>query len=687
MLSVSGLTTEFATRAGVFNAIDGVTFDLSKGEILGLVGESGSGKSVTGLSLMGLIDPPGRIKSGQVLFGGKNLVELSQRDFRALRGNRMAMVFQDPMMTLNPTLKIGTQMVVAVLAHNDVSRAEARERAIAVLTKVGIPSPRERLDAYPHQFSGGMRQRVAIAIAFLNDPDLIIADEPTTALDVTIQAQILHEVQNICRERNTALIWITHDLSIVAELADRVAVMYAGCIVEQGTTDQVLGQPQHPYTRGLLNSVPGMSSKGVRIHEIGGTTPPLTSLPEGCAFRARCFQSTEACSVMPDLKSTEHGGTARCHFPLGRAQGTTTATAASHLEPRQPAPVDPILELVGIERTFSTRLDPILKLGRMLGASVRRDVVHALDDVSLTIGRREVVGLVGESGCGKSTLGRIAAGISSPNAGIVRFNGKQNNTSSEAGLKVQMVFQDPMSSLNPRHRVSRLVGEAPRAHKLVTRQESEAYLDQLLERVGLDPSFKRRLPHQFSGGQRQRVGIARALAVRPDVLICDEAVSALDVSIQAQILNLFMDLREELDLSILFIAHDLGVVRHISDRILVMYLGRVVESAAAEDLFESPSHPYTQALIAGMPSLGRRRVSYAAPRGELPSPLNPPAGCHFHPRCPHAFARCGVEKPALREVAPGRMSACHLNDEPAAKRATAGAAPIQTIIPSAESFK
>ncbi len=659
ILSVRGLTTEFVTRAGTFRAVDDVSFDLHKGEVLGVVGESGSGKSVTGLSLLGLVDHPGRIVEGEVNFDGRDLTQLTDEQLRRIRGRRIAMIFQDPMMTLNPTLKVETQMVEAIRAHEKVTRSQAFERCVEALETVGIPSARRRIGNYPHQFSGGMRQRVAIAIALLNNPDLIIADEPTTALDVTIQAQILHEVRRICRERGTSLIWVTHDLAIVAELADRVAVMYAGRIVEQGTTDDVLDRPQHPYTRGLLDAVPGIAPKGSRMREIGGSMPSLLNLPQGCTFRPRCFRAAEKCLVEPQLLPTPAGGEARCHFPLG-TERPLLGEAGIHEET---AAGTPILELRDVSKTFTTRLGLVRRLARAAGAVVQQDVVRAVDDVGIVVGRGEVVGLVGESGCGKSTLARIAAGLMPASSGEVRFHGMKGPPSSP-GLEVQMVFQDPMSSLNPRLRVRRIVGEAPRKHDIVTSREVETYLDELLERVGLDASYKDRLPHQFSGGQRQRIGIARALAVKPDVLICDEAVSALDVSIQAQILNLLMDLREQLNLSILFISHDLGVVRHISDRVVVMYLGRIVESAPSDALFFSPNHPYTRALLAGMPLLERRTVTYETPKGELPSPLDPPSGCHFHPRCPFAFDRCAAERPALRPIDDGRVSACHLNDGP-----------------------
>ena len=664
LLSVRGLVTEFATRVGTFSAVNDVSFELARGEVLGVVGESGSGKSVTGLSLLGLVDHPGRIVAGEVIFGGRDLTSLDSRALRDLRGNRIAMIFQDPMMTLNPTLSVETQMVEALRAHRKISHKEARARAVEALAKVGIPSAHERIGAYPHQFSGGMRQRVAIAIALLNDPDLIIADEPTTALDVTIQAQILHEVKKICRERGTALIWITHDLSVVAELADRVAVMYAGRIVEAGSTDDVLDLPQHPYTRGLLDSVPA-AAHAARLREIGGTAPSPLSLPAGCPFRSRCFKAAPECEETPAMRPAE-GSMVRCHFPMGRTL-PPVREAAPDRAPRGREPRKPILELAGVSKTFSTHVDLLMRAAKLLGAKVREDTVHAVDNVTLTVGKGEVVGLVGESGCGKSTLARLAAGVMPPDDGTLSFEGHRTGPDG-AGLKVQMVFQDPLSALNPRLRVKRIVGEAVKVHKVVPNREQEAHLDNLLERVGLSPEYKRRLPHQFSGGQRQRIVIARALAVKPDVLICDEAVSALDVSIQAQILNLLMDLRDELGLSILFISHDLGVVRHIADRICVMYLGRIVEEAPADELFAAPNHPYTQALMAGMPSLARRRVDYPAPTGELPSPLDPPPGCHFHPRCPFAFERCRHEAPMLSAIGTGHLSACHLNDPAEAGR-------------------
>jgi peptide/nickel transport system ATP-binding protein len=593
-----------------------------------------------------------------------DLRALSSRQMRDMRGNRIAMIFQDPMMTLNPVLRVDTQMIEAVRAHQRVSHDQARDMARAALAKVGIPSPDERLTAYPHQFSGGMRQRVAIAIALLNKPDLIIADEPTTALDVTIQGQILAEVQALCRESGTALIWITHDLSVVAGLADSVCVMYAGRIVEQGSVQQVLEAPRHPYTFGLIASAPSRNPRGARLR-----------LPRALRLRHRGLQADaharrarrrpRATLLPPRDQSTN---------PRPRGDRRMNAMhpehdAAAAADVSSPAPLVPILSLQGMSKRFVKGLDISSHIANWFGSGLTDEVVHAVDHVDLDIATGEVVGLVGESGCGKSTLGRLAVGLHKPTTGTRLWKGVDLDRlpperRREKQLAIQMIFQDPYASLNPRMRVQDIVGEAPVVHGMVDAAAQRDYVADMLTRVGLDPSVIRRFPHQFSGGQRARIGIARALAVKPEFLVCDESVAALDVSIQAQVLNLFIRLREQLNLTYLFISHDLGVVKHVSDRVVIMYLGRVVESAPTEAIFASPNHPYTQALLAEAPKLEVRKKTYVAISGEIPSPLHPPTGCHFHPRCPHAMPRCKTEQPVLKEIAPLRFSACHLNDQP-----------------------
>ena len=682
LLEVDGLRTHFATAAGALKAVDGVSFSIARGEVMGLVGESGSGKSVTGYSIMGLVPQPGTIAAGKILFNGEDLASVSAERMRTLRGARIAMIFQDPMMTLNPVLSIGTQMVETVLAHRQVSPAQARKRACETLEMVGIASPQERLAAFPHQLSGGMRQRVVIAIAMLHEPDLVIADEPTTALDVTIQSQILAQVRRLRQEHGTALLWITHDLSVVAGLADRLCVMYAGTIVEQGTVDALLDQPAHPYTRGLIASLPSRNWPGQRIRQIAGIMPSPFALPQGCRFQPRCQRADASCQAPPELRQIEPQRSVRCVHPFGaqdhsdvvqRDPASDPSTSGDAARPLArpaalvPAAAKPLIVMDKVVKNFVTRLDWVERMFRRLGANLADQTLSAVDQVDLQVWPGEVLGLVGESGCGKSTLARMLAGILPPSAGQVRYKGADVTTldgqaQREYQLRCQMVFQDPFGSLNPRLRVGELIGEGPRVHGLWPTGSFAERLDATMRRVGLEPEMQSRFPHQFSGGQRQRIGIARALAVEPDLLVCDEPVSALDVSIQAQVLNLFMELRADLGLTYVFISHDLGVIRHMADRVMVMYLGRIVESGPCDELFAQPNHPYTQALLEQVPRLDLRRQEYAMISGEIPSALDPPSGCRFHTRCPKVSARCRSESPLLREIAPGRMAACHLND-------------------------
>ena len=559
LLEVRDLTTQFFTRAGVVKAVDGVSFSLHRGEVLGLVGESGSGKSVTGFSIIGLIDPPGRIAGGSVKLEGHELVGLPPDELRKLRGRVVSMVFQDPLMTLNPVLTIGEQIRLALEAHEKVSAAEARRRAIAGLAQVRIPRPEATVDFYPHQLSGGMRQRVAIAIALLHRPKLIICDEPTTALDVSIQAEILAEMKELVAELGTALIWISHDLATVASIAQHVAVMRLGKIVEAGPTLDVLTRPQHAYTRALLDALPSRAKPGEFLLRGGG---------------------------VPDAA------------PPARKPAATAAA---------PVPNAPYFIADRVSKRFETRPGALRSLGQKLGLVQPSPAVMAVDEVSLVVPRGEALGLVGESGSGKSTLGRMAAGIYAPSAGTVRFEGRpvmsDGPEPKKLTTRVQTIFQDPFASLNPRMRVSDGIAEGPLAHGLVSKADSATYVRDWLAAVGLDPAFAERYPHQFSGGQRQRVAIARALAMQPDLVVCDEPVASLDVSIQAQIINLLMRLRAELGLTLIFISHDLSVVRHLCDRVAVMYRGRIVEEGPAGEVYDNPQHDYTRRLLAAVPVL------------------------------------------------------------------------------------
>ena len=671
LLEVRDLVTHFDTEDGPVYAVNGVSFTVYEGEVLALVGESGSGKSVTMLSVMGLIpQPPGKIVRGSVMFNGRDLRTLSNSQMRSIRGQEIAMVFQDPMASLNPVLTVGKQISEAIRLHRPVSSYEARERSLALLKLVGIPDAKERIDDYPHQFSGGMRQRVMIAMALSCNPKLLIADEPTTALDVTIQAQIVELVKQLQQELGMAVIWITHDLGLVANLADRVAVMYAGRIAEQGDLNHIYVQPRHPYTMGLLGSIPRLSADvPERLQEIGGMPPDLIHEPTGCAFAPRCFHTSDKCLAhIPELEPTDvsHSLSACWHWDdLSQFdQGSTTAVVTTTLDENESLRKDQNLtgsfvRIEGLKTYF-----PIRKgiFQRQVGT------VRAVDGVDLIIQRGETLGLVGESGCGKTTLGRSVLRLYEPNEGKISFDGQELTSLKHKEMRglrrrMQMIFQDPYSSMNPGMRVWQIVGEPLKVHGLGDRDQIKARTAELLERVGLNPSHIDRHPHEFSGGQRQRIVIARALSLNPDFIICDEPVSSLDVSVQAQIINLLEELQRDFDLTYLFIAHDLAVVRHISDRVAVMYLGKIVEIGTRDGLYAHPLHPYTKALLSSVPipdPIVASKKGKIVLKGDLPSPVTPPSGCRFHTRCPIAVSgTCDVDEPELRAIQADRSVACH----------------------------
>jgi peptide/nickel transport system ATP-binding protein len=662
LLVVEDLHVHFVTASRTIAAVSGVNFRINRGEILAIVGESGSGKSVTALSIMRLLTrQTGRIPKGRISFNGRDLLTLSEDDMRAIRGREISMIFQEPMTSLNPVLTIGLQIMEPLQIHLGMTAAQARERARDLLRMVGIPDPDRRLNQYPHQFSGGMRQRVMIAIGLACDPKLIVADEPTTALDVTIQAQILELMKDLSQRLNIALLIITHNLGIVARYADRIAVMYAGRIVEEGAAHPVFYRPRHPYTLGLLRSVPRLDRpRGVMLETIDGLPPDPVRPPPGCRFAPRCSYRLPACEAAePPLVAAGEGGVVAC-IRAGEDFAATLPKPASPTaagDGSRAGSAVPLLSVRGLTKHFPIRVG-------MLGA---RGTVRAVEDVSFDVMPGETLGLVGESGCGKTTVGRMILRLEDATAGEVSFAGKDLLRAEGPALqalrhRIQVVFQDPYSSLNPRMTVGQIVGEPLAVHRLLpTPAARKERVAKLLDQVGLRPEMALRYPHQLSGGQRQRVGIARALAIEPQFIVCDEAVSALDVSIQGQIINLLDRLQRELGLAFLFIAHDLAVVRHVSARILVMYLGRIMEAGNRDELYDNPLHPYTKLLLDAAPVPDPDIEKSRAPRlieGELPSALAPPTGCVFNTRCPIAGPECRQAVPPLREIKPGRLAAC-----------------------------
>ena len=642
VLSVRNLHVTFPSEAGPVKAVRGLSFDLRAGETMAIVGESGSGKSVTSLAIMGLHPRTARV-SGSITLHGRELIGLSDAEMSRIRGEDLAMIFQDPLSALTPVYTIGDQIVEAIQTHHDVGRTHAWKRAVELLDLVGIPNPALRVKSFPHEFSGGMRQRAMIAQAIANDPDVIIADEPTTALDVTIQAQVLEVLRTAQRETGAAVVLITHDLGVVAGMSDRVTVMYAGRPVEQGSVDDIFYTPRMPYTIGLLGAVPRLDASNAEpLATLQGNPPTVVDLPPGCPFVPRCPLAHAGCrEEEPDLASVGPDHTAACWesdrirtehltsrdiFPVPLLDDTVFAS-----KPRDQR--DTVLSLAGMKRHY-----PLMK-----GAVLRRRVgtVYAVDGIDLDLRRGETLGLVGESGCGKSTTLLEILNLHAPTDGTIVVFGKDTSTLSRQQKKTMrrdlaVVFQDPMASLDPRMPIFDIIAEPLGVHGW-SKSRIEARVMELLRTVGLEPGHANRYPQHFSGGQRQRIGIARALALEPELIVLDEPVSALDVSIQAGIINLLEELKRRLTLSYLFVAHDLAVIRHIADRVAVMYLGKIVEIGTVAEVYDRPSHPYTQALLSAIPipdPRTERTRTRILLRGDLPSPASPPSGCTFRTRCP-----------------------------------------------------
>ncbi|WP_280178862.1 ABC transporter ATP-binding protein [Halorussus halobius] len=710
LLSVSDLRTQFNTERGVVEAVDDFDLTIREGETVGLVGESGSGKSVSALSLLQLVDDPGEVVSGQARFahgelaadfaerypegvgefvfpdeGTVDLLAAPEEAMRAVRGGEVSMIFQDPMTSLNPALTVGEQVAESLRLHQyggrrrdswwnavrevlpslggkEVDESVLRD-TVDMLEQVGIPEPTERVDEYPHEFSGGMRQRVLIAIALACQPKLLVADEPTTALDVTIQAQILDLINDLQDDLGMSVFFITHDLGVVAETCDRVAVMYAGDVVEVGPVDEIFHDPSHPYTYALLESIPREDKE--RLTPIEGNVPDLIDMPEGCHFAGRCPWEQPECTggAIPHLQHGPDDVDHRAKCVLEDFDESRYGADREGVTSRDHEVGDRLLEVDGLKKHFS-RADGLLD--EWLADEI--ESVKAVDGVSFDVYEGETLGLVGESGCGKSTAGRTLLHLEAPIDGTVVFQGTDLSTLDREELRekrkdMQMIFQDPLSSLDPRMTVGAIIAEPLKIHDLPEespagdtsrKQQRRERVLELMDEVGLERGQYDRYPHEISGGQRQRVGVARALAVDPDFIVADEPVSALDVSVQAQILNLLEDLQDEFGLTYLFIAHDLSVVRHISDRVAVMYLGELVEIADTDELFADPKHPYTRALLSAIPEPDPRADTddRVILEGDVPSPIDPPSGCHFRTRCPRVIppGDFDIAQPAYREV-------------------------------------
>ena len=658
ILNVDGLVTRLNNGARI---VDDISFSIKQGETFALLGESGCGKSMTALSLMRLLPDGIRIASGDIKLDEEDILALPEYAMREVRGGQMAMIFQEPGLSLNPVMTVGDQIAEAVKLHQELRGEEIRLRCVELLEQVGISDAPRRAYEYPFQLSGGMKQRVMIAMALAGQPKLLIADEPTTALDVTIQAQVLKLLRDTQQKTGMALLLITHDLGVVAQMAHQVGVMYAGQIIEQAPREQLFARPAHPYTQKLFAALPDAGLSGQPLAAIPGNVPPLGAPLAACRFAPRCDKAWALChDQVPEWTQLENGQGVRCHL-------YTSQMGSDKLNVK--VPLSPIPSTISGEGAGEEGRDSSLLQVENLRVHfpihkgiLQRTVGHvkAVDGVSMNIPAGRTLALVGESGCGKTTVGKALLQLITPTAGSVRFAGQELIGITARQLRkhragMQMIFQDPYASLNPKMRVAEILQEGMDALSIAKNSdERQRRIDELLEQVGLEKASKWRYPHEFSGGQRQRIAIARVLAVNPNLLICDEPTSALDVSVQAQILNLLKSLQQQLGLSYLFISHNLAVVEYLAHEVYVMYLGRIVERGTVKEVLHAPKHPYTQALLSAVPRIDGQGMKTVRLAGETPSPSHPPQGCHFHTRCAHAMAKC-------REVYPGEtiISATH----------------------------
>ena len=632
LLSVKNLATHFHAGPGkIARAVDGISFELEQGKTLAIVGESGCGKSQTAFSIMRLIAENGYHPTGEIQLEGKRLFKLGREEMRNLRGNDIAMIFQEPMTSLNPLFRIGDQLEEPLKQHLKIAKGDTRKRALELLDQVGIPAPHKRIDDFPHQLSGGMKQRVMIAMALACEPKLLIADEPTTALDVTIQAQVLSLMSDLQKQTGMAILLITHDMGIVNQMADDLCVMYGGRVAEYGSRENIFNHMAHPYTQRLFNSIPKIEKTENFLDTIPGLVPPATEYEEGCRFSGRCSEVMDVCferesKAHPISKNHQ----AVCH--LIEKQPTRQQNLLSKTDPIPVRQVEsqPLVRVQNLKTHFPVRKGIFLRVANH---------VRAVDNINLDIQKGGTVALVGESGCGKTTLGESILQLVPYARGQVLFSGQNIMSLKGEALKqfrkhMQIVFQDPFGSLQPRMTIERIVGEGLEVHQpMLSLEERNQKIAKVLEEVGLGASVMDRFSHEVSGGQRQRIAIARALILEPEFLVLDEPTSALDVSVQAQVLNLLKELQARHQLTYLFISHNLSVVRYMADTVAIMYLGKIVEQAPVDELFKKPRHPYTKSLLESVPTLESSKP-FKPLIGDVPSPLNPPAGCHFHPRCP-----------------------------------------------------